>query len=248
MTSGNHFAISWLVPGLLLLSLHGTALAQNQFTLGTLQPGQLLLNLSATEQQEVAQDTLNTTLQFSVQGRDRTALQDEVNTAMRKALDILAAADKVEYSTTGYQVYVIEAGRPTRSDVENPVWRAQQGVALTGMDSDALLEVTGQLQASGLVITSQYYSLSPARYEEVSAALMQAALGKLQNRADAAAAGLGKSTAELVEVSLDGSPNFAFRERALASFAMDAAMSPPVAEPGETQVSLTISARAVLSP
>src|SRR5690606_7335227 len=115
----------------------------------------------------------------------------------------------VEYSTTRYQVYVVDAGRPTRADVENPVWRAQQEVTLKSLDSDALLEVMGKLQAAGLVVTNQYYSLSPERYEEVAASLMQDALKRLQARADEAASGLGKGSAELIEVSLDGSPNFA---------------------------------------
>jgi predicted secreted protein len=232
----------------LLIPASSAVLAQNEFSLGALEPGQLLLNLNATEQRDVAQDTLNASLQYSAQGRNRADLQDEVNTAMRKALDILEDADGVEYFTTQYQVYVIEAGRPSRTDVENPVWRAQQDIALTSMNSDALLEVMGLLQAAGLVVTSQYYSLSTERYEEVAASLMEAALAKLQSRANEAAAGLGKSGAELIEVSLDGSPNFAFRERAVA-YSMDAAaMAPPVAVPGETQVSMTVSARAVLSP
>jgi hypothetical protein len=54
-----------------------------------------------------------------------------------------------------------------------------------------------------------------------------------------------------VEVSLDGSPNFAYKERFNVGVALavdSAAMAPPVADPGETQVSLTVSARAVLSP
>lgn len=238
-----------ILPFICLLSPVETAFAQNEFSLGALEPGQLLLNLNATEQRDVAQDTLNASLQYSAQGRDRTALQDEVNSAMRKALDILEEADEVEYFTTQYQVYVIDAGRPSRTDVENPVWRAQQDVALTSMDSDALLEAMGLLQAAGLVVTSQYYSLSTQKYEEVAADLMQSALAKLQRRANEAASGLGKSRAELVEVSLDGSPNFPFRESAVA-YRMDAAaaVAPPVAEPGETQVAMTVSARAVLSP
>lgn len=223
-------------------------LAQNEFLLGSREPGQLLLNLSATEQRDVPQDTLNASLQYSAQGRDRAELQNEVNTAMREALDILEASSGVEYFTTQYQVYVVDAGRPSRTDVENPVWRAQQEVALTSLDSDALLEVMGKLQAAGLVVTSQYYSLSPERYEEVAASLMQDALAKLQARANEAAQGLGKSSADLIEVSLDGSPNFAFRERAVMMSMDAAAMAPPVAVPGETQVSMTVSARALLSP
>jgi len=240
-----------LLPSLstLLLALLPVCavLAQNQFTLGTLQNGQILLNLSITEQQEVEQDTLNISLQYSVQGRDPVELQNDVNQTMRLALDTLERDGRIEYSTTQYQVYTIEAGRPVRADVENPVWRAQQGVELTGTDSTALLELAGSLQAQGLVITSQYYSLSSARYEEIAGRLTQAALGNLQQRAEAAAGSLGKSGAALVEVSLDGSPNFAFRERGVA-MSMAADMAMPVAAPGETQVSVTVSARAVLGP
>lgn len=245
----NKFPAYLKLASLIGLMLAGApAFAQNEFSLGVLQPGQLLLNLSATEQVDVDQDTLNTTLEFSVQGRDQIALQNEVNTAMRKALDILEADGRVDYATTQYQVYVIEPGRPSRTDIENPVWHAQQGVALTSMDSAALLDLAGQLQASGLVITSQYYSLSSERYEEISGQLLQSALQRLQQRAEEAAAGLGKGSAELVEVTLNDSPNFAFKEfRGMAMAASDA-MAPPVAEPGETQVSLSVSARAVLQP
>jgi len=240
-----------LLPSLsaLLLALLPvcTVQAQNQFTLGTLQNGQILLNLSITEQEEVEQDTLNISLQYSVQGRDPVELQNDVNQTMRSALDTLERDGRIEYSTTQYQVYTIEAGRPVRADVETPVWRAQQGVELTGTDSTVLLELAGTLQAQGLVITSQYYSLSSARYEEIAGRLTQAALGNLQQRAEAAAGSLGKSGAALVEVSLDGSPNFAFRERGVA-MSMAADMAMPVAAPGETQVSVTVSARAVLGP
>ena len=225
--------------------------AQNQFSLGELQSGQLALNLSATEQQNVAQDTLNASLMFSTQGRDKTALQNEVNTAMRAALDLLKSSTGIEYNTTQYQVYMTSPAEPTRRDVNNPVWRAQQEVQMNSLDSATLLELVGQLQDNGLVVSSLYYSLSTARYEEIADTLMVAALKKLQNRADSAAEALAMGKAQLVEVSLDGSPNFAYKERFNVSMARAAdspAMETPVADPGETQVSLTVSARAVLSP
>ncbi|MES2624897.1 MAG: SIMPL domain-containing protein [Pseudomonadota bacterium] len=226
------------------------AFAQNQFSLGELQPGQLVLNLSATEQQSVAQDTLNASLMFSTQGRDKTTLQNDVNAAMRKALDLLEGSTGIEYNTTQYQVYMMDPAQPTRRDVNNPVWRAQQEVQMNSLDSASLLELVGQLQENGLVVTSLYYSLSTARYEEIADTLMVAALKKLQDRANSAAQALAMNEANLVEVSLDGSPNFTYKERFNVGVAMaaDAAFTPPVADAGETQVSLTVSARAVLNP
>src|SRR5688500_14022935 len=65
--TGYKFPVVCVLTFLLFSAAH----AQNQFSLGELQPGQLVLNLSATEQQDVAQDTLNASLMFSTQGRDK---------------------------------------------------------------------------------------------------------------------------------------------------------------------------------
>jgi predicted secreted protein len=82
--------------------------------------------------------------------------------------------------------------------------------------------------------------------------LLQGALGKLQSRAQDAALALGKGSADLVEVSMDGSPNFMAPQYRMTPMAMSAEMAvdyaAPVAEPGETTISVSVSARAVLSP
>lgn len=225
-----------------------TLLAQNQLNLGQLQPGQLALNLSASERQDVAQDTLNATLQFTAQGRDKVALQDQVNKAMQRALDLLKGTQGIDYQTSSYQVYIAQS-EPGRFNVSNPVWRAQQSLQMESLDSAALLDVTGQLQGLGLTISNMYYSLSTEQYEKVAAELTGKVLQTLQARADAAAAALNKGKAELVEVSLDGNSNFvAFRRGGFDMAAMSAEMAPPVADPGETEVTVNVSARAILSP
>lgn len=244
--------LSTLLFGLLSsLCLTSPVLAQNQLSLGELQSGQLALNLSLTEQQRVEQDTLNVSLQYVAQGRDRTELQNEMNTKMSEALELVKAVPALEYSTTHYHVQIVPTDRPTRTDINNPVFRAQQGLNITSTDSAALLELAGLLQATGLTLDSLYYTLSDVAHEQIAGELLNAALHKLQNRAQGAAEALGKQTAELVEVSMDGTPNFMevrqkFAMEAFSSPAMDYA--PPVAEPGETVISVTVSARAVLSP
>lgn len=223
--------------------------AQNNYDLGSINPGEILLNLNANEQIDVEQDTLHASLNYATQGRDRVALQSEVNRAMAGALALLAEGE-VEYSTQQYQVYQVQVGRPSRADIENPVWRAQQGVQLTSQDSTALLDLAGKLQGMGLTMESLSYSLSPTRYEEVADSLMEAALTKLRSRAEAAAATLGKRGAELVEVTLNGSSNYFNPQMYSMEMRADAAadMPAPVAEPGMTTVTLSVSARAVLLP
>ena len=95
-----------------------------------------------------------------------------------------------------------------------------------------------------------YYSLSPARYEEYADSLMTAALVKLQDKAERAASALGRSQAQMIEVNLNGSQNYYARGPVpmAASREMAESFSAPVAEPGKTQVSVNVSARALISP
>ena len=240
----------WLALSLVLV-LAGTANAQNTFDLDALDNGQLILNLNANEQQNVEQDTLNVSMQYVAQGRDSTVLQNEVNKAMRAARDILEATDNIDWSIQQYHVYTVQPrGTGNSRDISNPAWRAQQGIQMQSLNSEALLVVTARLQAAGLTVNNLYYSLSPAKYQAVADAMLDAALAKLQSRAERVADSLGKGTAQLVEVSIDGNQGFfAPRMMMAEARAMDAsAMNVPVAEPGETQVNVMVSARALLGP
>lgn len=233
----------------LALAMAGTANAQNNFELSQLGPGELLLNLSITEQTEVDQDQLNAVLEYSTRGRDRTALQSEVNAAIAEALDSLEGREGFDYSTQRYSVYALSDNRGPGAD--EPLWQASQSIELSGLDSDALLAAAGELQAAGLTMNSLYYSLSSEEQQRVSDKLLSVALGSLQSRADEAAELLNKRAANLVEVSLSHNQRNSFA-RATTMQAMSVAdseaFSPPSAEPGTSTVSLSVSARALLTP
>lgn len=240
--------LCWSLMLITLTGLPVAASAQNNFDLDILDPGEIMLNLDASEQIEVEQDTLHANLSYVVQGRDRVALQDEVNQVMAQVLEVLENSN-IEYATQQYHVYNIQPGRPSRGDTENPLWRGQQGVQLTSQDSDALLDLAGELQGMGLTMSGLNYSLSPERYEEVADSLMADVLEKLQNRATSVAQTLAKSSAEIIEVTINSSNNSFPRYQstmAMSEAARDIAT--PVAEPGMTTVMLNVSARAILSP
>ena len=223
--------------------------AQNNFNLEVLNPGEIMVNLNASEQTEVVQDTLHANLTYSAQGRDRVALQDEVNRIMAEVLEVLEDGD-VDYSTQQYRVYQIQSGRPTRGDLDNPAWRAQQGVQLTSMDSDAVLDMVAELQELGMTMNGLSYSLSAQRQEEVADSLMEAALAKVRNRADATAAAMGKSSVEIVELTVNSNSNGGYYRGAVSALAMESSMdvATPVAEPGMTTVIFNVNARAILLP
>lgn len=227
------------------------ARAQNQFDLNAMDEGQLILNLNSTVQENVKQDTLNVMISYTAEGRDSAPLQNEVNTAIRQARDILEATDNIDYTIQQYTVYMTQPPAPVRNNSTNlPVWRAQQTIHMSSLNSEALLVVTARLQQAGLVISNMSYSLSDAVFQETSDRLMNTALMKLQERAEEVANTLGKGRADLVEVSVNDRQNFnPSMNAALMARSFDsAAMAVPVAEPGESQVSVTIQARALLSP
>ena len=237
-----------VLVGLALLITVSAASAQNNFDLEVLNPGEVMLNLNANEQTQVEQDTLHANLYFAAQGRDRVALQDEVNRKMADAQEVLSESD-LEYSIQQYRVFQIQPNRPTRGDPDSPMWRAQQAVQITSQDSAAVLDLVADLQAIGLTMGGMNYSLSNARQEEVADSLMAAALAKVNGRAEAAAAAMGKSGVEIVEITMNSNSNMGFY-RSTSAMAMEATMdvATPVAEPGMATVMFNVSARAILLP
>jgi predicted secreted protein len=246
-----------LNPGCLIattvacLAFAWPAIAQNQFNLNTLEAGQLILNIDANETVSVEQDTLNVAMQYSEQNRDRNDLQNEINENMRNAQRILSETDNIDYTIQRYQVYPVNIDRNGRINPDNQVWQGQQYLNMNSMNAEALLVVTARLQQAGLTVVNMNYSLSSEKFEEVADSLMNSALQKLQARAEEAARSLNKSRAELVEVNVNSGQNFDMSERgfmsAMAASVPDA-MAVPVAQPGNSQVSLRVQARALLSP
>src|SRR5690606_30877633 len=120
-------------------------------------------------------------------------------------------------------------------------------------DSAALLKLTGDIQKMGFLMNGLNYTLSVEKTEEVRDELMVKALDKLKAKADKVTKALGKSGYELTDVNVDGGGPIAPMYKAMAmrsdmAGSAERARAPPVAEPGETDVTLTVSARALLKP
>ncbi len=224
-------------------------MAQNTFDLDDLDEGQVLLNLSVSEDVQVQQDLLSAVLQFTVRGPDSTALQHQVNQAMTQALEILGETDGVDYQTQQYQVHPVYSRRDDPEALEQPIWQAQQSLRLSSLDSPAVLGAVAELQARGLQVQHLGYSLSPAAHRQASESLLEAAIASLQRKAQQTAQLLGKQQAEIIELSLNDGPNHGLRAMSVARTSADSAeMATPVAEPGRTTVTVSVSARALISP
>jgi predicted secreted protein len=208
--------------------------------------GHTLLNLSASEQMTLPQDLLMASLRIEAKSADSSKVQNDINTAMEKALAMGKKVDGVKVSTGGYHVYEQYVDKNVK------VWQGQQTIQLESKDSAALLKLAGEIQKAGFLMNGLNYTLSPEKAESVRDELMVKALKKLQDKAAMIAKALGKSGYDLTDVNVDGAspmpmPMYktARMEMAMAS---DAGMAAPVAEAGETDVSLSVSARVLLKP
>lgn len=232
---------------LFLLTLPHTVMAQVEDPILSLPDGQVILNISATERREVEQDLLVATLNYTATNKNSRDLQNEINKAMKKALDLVKKEKNVKVNTGAYQVY--ETTIPRTKEKE---WRGNQSITLKSKDADTILKLTGKLQEMGLNTNGLSYTLSPETAIAVQDNLMEAALKQLQTRANRAAKALGKSSAELREVNTQGGGipvqrrNYA--RGAVMMESADMAMAAPVAASGESTITLTVSARVLLKP
>jgi len=217
----------------------------NEDPILTLPDGQVILSISATERREVEQDLLVATLSYTVINADNRAVQNEINEVMTKALARAKKEKDLKVNTGSYQVYEYTVPRSKEKK-----WRGSQSLTLKSMDADTVLETVGDLQSMKLTVSGLSYTLAPKTAIAVQDSLMEDALKQLQERANRAATALGKSKAELrdVNVNSSGIPYARTRNYARSSMVMadKAEMAAPVASAGESTITLTVTARAIL--
>ncbi len=237
---------SALATGIVLFSLCAASpvIAQPETPILSLPQGQVILNISATERREVTEDLLVATLTCSSDNIDPQALQNTINTTMQKAIDLAAKVPAVHTATGSYSVYAT-----TDSRTKERKWQGRQSLTLKSKDAQALLELAGKLQGRNLTMSGLSYTVDPQTAADVQDSLMESALKRLQARADRAARALGKSKAELREISVQGTDSpFPVTPRTdymvMAKSARE--MAAPVAKAGETTITLTVSGKALL--
>ncbi|MBN8520553.1 MAG: SIMPL domain-containing protein [Alphaproteobacteria bacterium] len=248
------------LTALLFLTLSSPARADKDNPLMLPPEGHVLINLSATETRKLVQDQLIASLRIEKEDVDVKKVQDDVNKAMKAAIEASKKYDSVKVSTGGYNVYKNEQPIPDPKTGQytgkvKTTWRASQTLDMESKDSASMLELTGQIQELGFAMSNLMYTLSPEKAEAVRDELMVIALKKLRAKAEKASDALGKKGFELTDVNLDTSggypPPMPYARSGMEKVMMSAqadAMAAPVADAGESSLSLTVSARALLKP
>lgn len=234
-----------IVTTLALILTALPAMAENE----RLPDGVTAMNLTVSEQQKVTEDMIVANLRFEATADNANDVQDSINKAMSKALASIKKNKDIKVTTEDYSVYNNQRfEKRGDTEIKQDEWRGSQSLTMTSEKFDVLQKVTGELQNAGFVTSGFTYTLSPEKSREVRETLMKGAIDKLKKQASEAAQLLGKSNYDIREISVDGGGYYP-RPVMMRAMAMDMAESkvaPPVAEGGEQEVTLTISARVEL--
>lgn len=224
---------------LALLLVSGTAGAQAP---AARDDGITVLHLSEFAERALRQDRLTIQLRAEVTGPDAARVQAEINRRMSAALERARAVPNVRAETRGYWVH---QERPQNAPVR---WRGQQTLALIAGDTAAALTLAGELQQGGLVMSGMNFDLRPESARAAQDALTAEAIGRLRERAARVAEAMTLTVRQIRDLrvgQVDGTmPPRPLMMRAEAA----SAAAPPVAEPGESTIRVTVDAEIVLAP
>ena len=202
-----------------------------------------VLNISATEFIEVPEDLLVANLHYEFEAITAKELQNQINATMTKALEKAKMLKDVKVATQQYSVYKYEYVA-NKNDERKTKWRGSQGVIISGKTDD-ILKLTGELQEIGLAVDGLSYTISNDKREEVRDSLMELAVEKLMKKSKRVAKALGKDVIKVLSINVDTDTSrpypviqYAMRIGAVAKDEMNS----PVAEPGQSQISMTVSA------
>ncbi len=229
----------------LLCLVAGSSGAWAQDTPNRLLPPDItVLNLSESASKKVAQDRIQSTLRLEERGGDPATLQSRLNEKMQRALMQARRYKGVDVTTGGYNVY-----RINRRDEPN-TWQASQSLHLDSDDATMLLNLTGSLQKEGFLSGGMTFYLSREKSASLTDDLLEEALRKLTLRAQRMGKVLGKTSVQLAEVSHGHS---GYHAQPMHRFAdnegmMMAAGAKPVAEGGDQDVQVSVSAVVYLRP
>lgn len=212
-------------------------------------PEGTVVHLDVTERAEVTQNLLMARLSLQVEGPDARTLQNEMNKTMTRALRTAKGARDVDVSTGHYNVrpqYKYISRNGDRERVLNG-WQGSQSLTLESQQAETLLSTVADLQGMGLAMNSLNYQVTPELEESTRNSLLEKAVLKLRTKAERVASALGKAEVSFQEISVGGSGNRPRPMRMMASAeGMKADMAAPVADPGESDITLNVSAKVLI--
>jgi predicted secreted protein len=198
------------------------------------------VNVTASATTSLPNDRVQAWLRAEAENPNPATAAAQVNTAVARALARIRTFTAVKSATSGYSTQqIVEKGKPMR-------WRVTQSITLDSGDFSAVAALVGRLQEEdGLLLSGMSFSVTDDTRARAEDAVTLQALRSWQERAQAAARGLGFSGWRPGRVTVQaggGRPMPVMR-----AAAADAYGGAPVAiEAGTTDVTVTVTGDAVL--
>lgn len=146
------------------VALMATGIVGTAAQAGELMQLENVANIQVTESVSAQQDWLTITLNATVRGKEAKATQNQLNVAVRKALDVLnkkAAKGKLEASSGDMNMYFQHSDKfSSKSGGNAGVWQGSAQVVVQGGDFDRILGTVGDVQT--MTVQNMQFGLSPA--------------------------------------------------------------------------------------
>ncbi len=203
-----------------------------------------IIHLIEKAERMMPRDHLRAGLAVDVTGPQAAQVQAEINRRMEAAIAKAKSVVSVKVASGGYSVY------PERSPGKPTLWHGAQTLNLESDTPADLLQLVGDLQNQGLNAQGLTYEVKESTLREAEDGLTADALTQLRARADKVAADLNMTVQQIRDVTVGNAEGGArpplpiFTARAAGM----AAAPPPVAEPGDAEVSVTVQAEVWLGP
>ncbi len=224
--------------------------------------GSTSVTLSADARRMVQQDRVTATLSYEFSGKTAEEVQAKINAKMQEAKPKYDAVEGVKVSTGGYNVFKNYPPEPAPKADGTPAWTSEerekkafwqgnQQLMIDGAKSDDMLHLIGGLQKDGFALQGLNFYMSRDAEDAVKDALISEALVNIQARAENIRKSLGMKKIRYAKIDLgdNGRPMPMMRGMAMKTeMAYDAAGAAPapVAEAGETEVVVNVTAEVKL--
>jgi uncharacterized protein len=243
--------ISAVLSACIFIIVHGSVYAAEKA------PAQEVKLIKKTDRTEVqlsqqaermeARNRISVKLTIEVRGNNARQIQLDINKRMSAAIKKAGSNPVITVETSSYSV-----SRPydAKNEKDADRWRGSQALSLTSDDFEAVLNLAGELQNDGLVLSDMRFFVAPETLKAVQDELTTAALRTLRERTTRVAKDLGLTIERYKTITI-GNASEEYGEssrRAGKSVATVAAKrSPPAVAAGYALVTLQVSAVAIMA-
>ena len=234
------FAALLAAMPLLVLALPSVAADANSSL-----PGKTEIHLSQQAVRILARDRLRATLRIEAKGNNGRQIQQEINKRMAASLEMAKKSPAVIAETGSYTVH------QNYNTKDANLWEGSQTLTLSSEDFDAVLNLVGDLQNNGLLMSEMQFFLAPETLTAAQDDLTAAALTALRTRVDSVASDLNMTVDHYRLISI-GNAQEEFDQlgnrRAGARAVASGKARPPAVQAGDATVTLGVTADVVLVP